>query len=165
MTPSNRRFLHLSYFACALSLAGSSLAAVAADEAFAKKAGMGGAGEVAAGKLAQDKGSTDAVKQFGAKMVEDHTQAGDQLKSIADGKKMTVPADPDSAHRSALASLDKKSGAGFDKAFKSMMVKDHQATIALFQQEAKNGKDADLKAFAAKTLPTLQDHLQMARSM
>ena len=132
---------------------------------FVKKAATGGATEVAAGKLAQSKGSTDAVKQFGSTMVDDHTKAGDQLKQIADGKKMTVPDGPDAAQKKALASLDGKTGTAFDKAFKAQMVKDHKTTIALFQQESKSGKDADLKAFATSTLPTLKQHLQMAQGL
>jgi len=162
---STQRSFSLTSLAGAVALASACLGAQAADDTFVKKAGMGGAAEVQAGKLAQAKGSSDAVKQYGAKMVEDHTKASDQLKQIADGKKTEVPAEPDAMHKKALASLDAKSGPAFDKAFKAQMVKDHKDTIALFTQESKSGKDADLKAFATATLPDLKHHLEMAQGL
>ncbi|MDP9045873.1 MAG: DUF4142 domain-containing protein [Pseudomonadota bacterium] len=139
--------------------------ALAADETFVQKAGAGGAYEIAAGHLAQTKGGSDGVKKLGTQLVDDHTKAADQLKSVAEGKKMTVPSDPDPAHQKVLASLDKLSGAGFDKAFKKQMVKDHMEDIALFKKESTAGKDADLKAYATSTLPTLEEHLHMAHSL
>jgi putative membrane protein len=143
----------------------AAMPAFAADETFVQKAAMGGLAEVDAGNLAQQQGGSDAVKQFGAKMVADHGKANDELKQIATGKSMSVPSAPDAAHQAAKAKLQAKSGAAFDQAFKAQMVADHKATIALFEQEAKNGKDADLKAFASKTLPDLQGHLKMAQAL
>ena len=151
--------------ALAAALACGSALAAGADSGFVQKAAMGGIAEVDAGKLAQDKGSSDAVKQFGAKMVADHGKANDELKSIASGKSIDVPADTDAKHKKAKASLEAKSGAAFDSAYKAQMVADHKETIALFQKEAKGGQDPELKAFAAKTLPDLQEHLKMAQML
>jgi putative membrane protein len=156
---------HLARGCLAGAFALAAFAASAADETFVQKAGQGGAAEVAAGNLAKAKGQSDAVKQFGAQMVTDHTRANDELKSIASGKNMSVPAAPDEKHQKALSKLEGMSGADFDRAFKKQMVDDHQATIKLFEQQARSGKDADLKGFAAKTLPDLKHHLEMAKAL
>ena len=98
-------------------------------------------------------------------MVTDHTKAGDELKAIVSQKSMPVPDAPDQKHQKAIAKLQGKSGKDFDAAFKAQMVADHKATIAVFEKEAKSGKDAELKAFAAKTLPDLKHHLSMAQEL
>ena len=162
-----RRALALSSLTLAAGLAcGSAFAATAAtDTGFVQKAAMGGIAEVEAGKLAQDKGASADVKQFGARMVADHGKANDELKSIASGKSIAVPADTDARHKKAKAMLEAKAGTSFDAAYKAQMVADHKETIALFEKEAKSGKDAELKAFAAKMLPDLKDHLKMAQML
>lgn len=139
--------------------------AQAADDKFVDKATRGGIAEVAAGKLAQSKGSSESVRQFGAQMVADHARTGDELKAIVSRKGMTAPTEPDAAHRKALAKLEEKSGKDFDKAYQSQMVSDHKDTISLFEKQAKSGEDAELKAFASKTLPALKHHLEMAQAM
>ena len=143
----------------------SSFAALAADDGFVQKAAMGGIAEVDAGGMAQDKGSSPAVKDFGQKMVQDHTKANDELKQIATSKNMAVPTSPDDKHKKSETKLGGMTGQGFDQAFKAQMIADHKATISLFEHEAKSGTDADLKAFAAKTLPDLKDHLKMAQAL
>lgn len=139
-------------------------AAPAADTAFMHKAAMGGMAEVEMGNLAQQKAASDQVKQFGARMVQDHSKANDQLKQIASSKGVTLPASPDKKSQQTMDKMQKLSGAAFDKAYMSDMVADHKHDIAEFQKEAKSGKDADVKAFAEKTLPTLQEHLKMAEA-
>jgi putative membrane protein len=136
----------------------------AADSAFMQKAAMGGMAEVQMGNLAQQKAASDQVKQFGARMVQDHSKANDQLKQIASSKGVTLPATPDKKSQQAMDKMQKLSGAAFDKAYMSDMVADHKHDIAEFQKEAKSGKDADVKGFAEKTLPTLQEHLKMAEA-
>ena len=149
--------------ASAASAAGMSASAMDTD--FVQKAAMGGMAEVEASQVAQDKASKDSVKQFSAKMITDHTKANDELKQIATGKGMTLPAAPDAAHQKAKAKLSAMSGTGFDKAYKAQMVADHQKTVALFQKESSSGKDAELKAFATKMLPDLKEHLKMAQAL
>jgi len=136
----------------------------AADKAFAMKAAAGGLAEVAFGKLAQQNGSNDQVKQFGSRMVDDHSKANDELKKIASSKGIALPADLDAKHKSEMAKMQKLTGAQFDRAYMDSMVKDHKEDVADFHKESTAGKDSDIKAFAAKTLPTLQDHLKMAQS-
>ena len=137
--------------------------ASAGDKAFVAKAAMGGTAEVQASQAAQQKGSSDAVKQFAAKMIDDHTKANDELKQIAGSKGMNAPAALDAKHQAAMSKMQAMSGDAFDRAYMKQMIADHKETIALFQKESKSGSDADLKAFATKTMPTLQEHLKMAQ--
>jgi putative membrane protein len=135
-----------------------------ADQRFVKQAALGGMAEVAAGQIAAQKGDNDQVKQFGQKMVDDHTKANDQLKQIATSQSLPIP-DSDPKADKETSKLDGLSGAKFDKAYARMQLKDHEATIKLFEKEANSGKDPQLKQFAADTLPILQGHLQMAQQM
>jgi len=144
--------------------AGTSASVPAADKAFVEKAAVGGMAEVQMGKMAQQKGSSDQVKQFGARMVDDHSKANDELKQIASAKGIALPTDLDAKHKSKMDKMEKLSGAQFDRAYMDDMVADHKEDVAEFKKQASSGKDSDLKAFAAKTLPTLEDHLKMAQS-
>jgi putative membrane protein len=137
----------------------------AADHQFAMKAAQGGLAEVELGRLATEKASSDEVKKFGQRMVDDHSKANDELKSEAQKKNITLPSSVDAKDKALMDRLSKLSGAAFDRAYMSAMVKDHRTDVAEFQNEASNGHDADLKAWAAKTLPTLQDHLKQAESV
>jgi putative membrane protein len=125
---------------------------------------MDGMAEVQLGQLAQQKGQSDQVKQFGERMVQDHTQANEQLKSIAQAKGIALPASLDDKHRKHLDKMQNLSGAEFDREYMKHMVNDHQKAVKLFKRQADRGADPDLKAFAASTLPKLQDHLAMAKS-
>jgi len=138
-------------------------AAQSADQPFAREAAIGGMAEVALGNLAKEKASSADVKQFGDRMVTDHGKANDELKQWAQQKHVTLPAAIDGKHQATHDRLAKLSGEAFDKAYMSDMVMDHQHDVAAFKREAASGKDPDLKAWAAKTLPTLQDHLKMAQ--
>jgi putative membrane protein len=142
--------------------AGASVAA--ADKTFVQKAAVGGMAEVELGKLAQQKGASADVKQFGSRMVDDHSKANDELTQIASAKGIALPTDLDAKSKSELAKLQKLSSAQFDRAYMDGMVADHKQDVAEFKKESTAGRDSDLKAFAAKTLPTLQDHLKMAQS-
>jgi len=142
--------------------AATSVAAV--DKTFVQKAAVGGIAEVEMGKMAQQKASNDQVKQFGSRMVEDHSRANDELKKIASGKGIALPTELDAKHKAKMDKMQKLSGAQFDRAYMDDMVADHKEDVAEFKKQASSGKDSDLKAFAAKTLPTLADHLKMAQS-
>jgi putative membrane protein len=135
------------------------------DRQFVKKAAMGGLAEVQLGKLAQQKATSDQVKMFAEHMVQDHTQANDELKAIATTKGDQVPAEPSEKHKAAMQKLQKLSGAEFDREYMKLMVADHKETVADFKKQAQSGKDADLKGFAASTLPKLEEHLKMAQSV
>jgi putative membrane protein len=164
MSQTKSRSVAITVLGIANCFAFSSLAR-AADDAFVTKAAIGGMTEVAAGELATRHGNSDAVKKFGDHMVQDHTKANDELKALATTKKMAVPSKPDAEHQKSLDGLKAKSGSAFDSAFKAQMVKDHKDAVALFETEAKDGTDSDLKAFASKTLPTIKDHLKMVEAM
>jgi putative membrane protein len=135
----------------------------AGDAKFVKTAATGGMEEVELGKLAASKASDPDVKNFGQKMVDDHSKANDQLKQIASQKGVTLPAGLNNMQKHDKAKLEKLSGAAFDRSYISMMVQDHKKDVADFQKESNSGKDGDVKSFASATLPTLQDHLKMAQ--
>jgi putative membrane protein len=135
------------------------------DRKFVMEAAMGGMAEVELGRLATERGASDAVKQFGQRMVDDHSRANSELMQLVSGKGLTPPTVLDAKHQALVTRMSALSGAAFDSAYAKEMVKDHTKTIALFQREVSRGTDVDLKAFAQKTLPALQEHLQMARAL
>jgi putative membrane protein len=121
--------------------------------------------EVKLGQMAQDKGSNQRVKDFGGMMVKDHTAANDELKNLAGQKNVTLPATVSNDHQRKIDDLNKKSGRDFDKAYMNAMVDGHQSTVNDFEKASKNTKDADVKAWIDKTLPTLKMHLDSARAI
>jgi putative membrane protein len=135
------------------------------DSKFAVEAGSGGMMEVQLGELAQQKASSQKVKDFGAMMVRDHSKANEELKSLASMKNITLPPAPGEDHMDHIKNLSEKSGKEFDKDYMKMMVDDHQDDIDKFEKCSKDAKDADLKAFAQKTLPVLRTHLDAAKQI
>jgi putative membrane protein len=133
------------------------------DQEFVNKAAQGGMAEVMLGQMASSKGTSPDVKNFGNRMVSDHGKANDELKQLAQNKGMALPADVDADSKKMSDKLSKASGADFDKQYISGMVDDHEKDVKEFEKESKDAKDPDLKAWASKTLPTLQDHLKMAK--
>ena len=139
--------------------------AATTDTQFAKKAAQGGIAEVKMGQLAQQKGTAESVKKFGARMVEDHSKAGDELKQAASQSNITLPTDMSAKDKATYDMLSKLSGAAFDRAYARDMVHDHEEDVADFSKEANAGHDPAVKDFATQTLPTLQDHLKEAKEM
>jgi len=135
----------------------------AGDNKFVREAAAGGAAEVELGKIAEEKASNEKVKEFGRRMVTDHSKAGDELKALATKKGVTVPTGPDAKSKAMAGKLSAMSGAAFDRAYMKDMVSDHEKDVAEFRKEANNGSDPDLKQWAATTLPTLEEHLKMAK--
>jgi putative membrane protein len=135
-----------------------------ADHEFMMNAAKGGKAEVELGTLASQNASSPAVKQFGQRMVTDHTQANNRLQQIAQQQGMTLPDDlPDDA-KQLKDRLTQEKGIQFDRTYMQNMVQDHQKDVAEFQQEADQGQDPDIKNFAATTLPVLKQHLQLAQA-
>ena len=128
------------------------------DEEFAMKAAEGGMMEVMMGELAQKNGASQEVKDFGKMMVTDHSKANDELKALAAQKNINLPSTLGNEKQDKYNDLAKKTGKDFDKDYIDLMVKDHEHDIDEFKEEADKGNDPDIKAFAAKTLPTLQHH-------
>lgn len=135
------------------------------DKRFAKDAAVGAMMDVELGKLAAQKASRDDIKQFGQKMVEDHTKANDQLKQLAGKENISLPDSLDSRHQSRVDKLSKLSGEDFDKAFVKDQLKDQQAQVRQFTDESQNGTDPNVKAFASNMLPTLQQHVELAKNL
>ncbi|HVZ45885.1 MAG TPA: DUF4142 domain-containing protein [Ramlibacter sp.] len=136
------------------------------DRRFVEKAAGGGLFEVQIAQLAQAKASDPNVKNFATMMVDDHTKANNELAQIANAKKVELPAAPPHSDRRKIEKLGKKTGSDFDQAFiDEVGVKGHKKTIRMFAKAAQQLKDADLRAFAQKTLPTLQKHLAEAEKI
>lgn len=136
------------------------------DSAFMKQAAQNNSTEIEASKLALTKASSADVKTFAQQMIDDHTKTGDEMKALASSKGVEVSDKPSLTQSAKIKLLDAMSGASFDKRYASFIgVSAHKDTVKLFQKEAANGKDADVKAFATKTLPALQHHLEMAESL
>jgi putative membrane protein len=136
-----------------------------ADQKFVTDAATGSMTKVELGRLAAQQGSSDAVKQYGQRMVTDHSQAQTELTKLASTKGVTLPTTLDTKTQEQITKMSQLSGTDFDKAYINGMVKDHQKDVTLFQKQTTSATDPDVKAYAAKTLPTLQDHLQMARDI
>ena len=135
------------------------------DHTFMKKAAEGGMAEVKLGELAQQNGQSQQVKDFGQRMVTDHTKANDELKQVAVQQNVSLPTSPGSHDQAEYNKLSKLHGDAFDKAYAKMMVADHKKDISEFKREADSGSDPQVKSFANQTLPTLQEHLQLAEKM
>lgn len=143
----------------------SKVSTMTGDTDFMTKAALGGMAEIELGKLAATKAQSAEVKKFAQQMVTDHTKAADELKALAGEKNFSMPVRLDAKHQAVLDKLSGLSGAEFDKAYVEAMVADHEETVATFKSEAEGGKDADAKAWAAKTLPALQMHLDMIKGI
>jgi putative membrane protein len=154
-----------SIAAACLALGSAAFAEVSKkDQAFFTKAAGGGMYEVEAGKLAQSMGKSDGVKSFGDMLVKDHGMANDELKALASKKGAVLPAAVPADKQKKLDKLAKAKD--FDKEFiKEVGLDDHKADISLFEKTSKGADDAEVKAFAAKTLPTLKAHLGHAESL
>lgn len=132
---------------------------------FTTNAAQGGMAEVKMGNLALAKAQSAEVKQFAEKMVADHTKANNDLKEVAAKKSVALPSDISDEQKSTMDKLAKLSGADFDKEYVKAMVEDHEKDVKEFQTQAQSGTDDDVKAFAARTLPTLQEHLTMIKGI
>lgn len=130
------------------------------DSSFLNKAAKGGMEEVALGKVAAERATNPQVREFAQMMVTDHTSANSELMSLASTKGVTLSAETPNVEK-----WQKRSTEDFDKEYISKMVKDHEDDVELFRKEAKNGDDADLRAFATKTLPTLEAHYAKAKDI
>lgn len=132
-------------------------------EDFLKAAAQGGMAEVQLGNLAATKSQNAEIKAFGKLMAADHAKVNAEVKALGAKLKITLPTDVGS-HRSTIDDLS-KAQANFDKDYVNAMVKDHEDDVAAFQKQADNAADADVKAFAAKTLPTLKGHLEKIKAI
>ena len=135
------------------------------DSNFVMQAAQTGMLEVQLGKLAVQRGSSAGVKQYGQQMVEEHTQKNQELMQLAMQKGVEVPTEMSSQNKALGDRLSGLSGTSFDAAYKQAMIDSHNQAIALFQAQSQQGQDPELKAWATKTLPNLQAHLQMVNQI
>lgn len=131
---------------------------------FVAHAAQDGVAEVALGKIAVERAQDADVKQFAQKMVDDHSKANQELTSLASSKGIETPAEPNAQQKADSDRLSKLSGAAFDKAYMQHMVGDHDKAVATFRTFSERGDDAELKQWAEKTLPTLQEHERLAKT-
>ncbi|RZJ77280.1 MAG: DUF4142 domain-containing protein, partial [Flavobacterium sp.] len=147
---------------------GNSTGGIAVEESDAKfttDVAASGMAEVELGKLAVTKTTNAEIKAFADMMVNDHGKANADLMAIASTKNITLPTALDEMHQKKYDDLAKLSGKDFDKEYVNAMVDGHEKTWDLLDKESKDGKDADLKAFAAKTAPVVKGHLDMIKKI
>lgn len=135
------------------------------DKDFARLAAQANRGEIEIGTLAQQKASNDAVKEFGKRMVEDHTNAGHELRNWSAQTNFMLPTGITADDSSTKSSLSSESGTQFDRKYMQSQLKDHKQVIAAFEKEIQDGQDPQLKQIAAKILPVLQDHVRLAEDV
>ena len=161
--------IQIAIFCLAMGGAGTFFArparAQSEDQTFAKEAASGGMTEVKLGQLAQQNGTSNAVKEFGQRMVTDHSRADQQLRQVATQGNVSIPTAMSKKDQATYESLSKLKGTAFDKAYAKDMVMDHENDISAFKKEASQGQNTDIKKFAAETLPTLEEHLKLAKQM
>lgn len=122
--------------------------------------------EVAAGKLALDKSTNPDVKQFAQMMIDDHSKGLDDTRTLAAKKNLSLPNEPDAAHKKMAADLAKLSGAAFDKEYVGKAgVADHAKVLAALKDDIANARDSDVKALATKLEPTVAHHGEMAKKL
>lgn len=135
------------------------------DQKFAEKAAISDLFEIQAGQLATEKAKNADVKTLGKQMVEDHGKTSGEMKTLAQAKKMTLPTKLDAEHQQKLETLRGLSGDAFDSAYVQGQLDAHRTAVALFDAQIKQGQDAELKTFAQKTLPALQQHLKHVQDL
>lgn len=136
-----------------------------ADRTFITNAAFGGMFEVQSSELATTAAQDAEVKEFARKMIADHTAANNELKALAAAKHVAVPANLDVKHQKMLTKLAEQDESGFDKAYGKAQMKAHDEAVSLFEKAAAEATDPQVKAFAAKTLPTLKHHKEMASKL
>ncbi|MFP5392210.1 MAG: DUF4142 domain-containing protein [Gammaproteobacteria bacterium] len=137
-----------------------------ADQKILQEMAVANIDEIAAAKIAVNKSQSAEVKAFAQQMIDDHTKALNDVTTLAQTKGVTLPTEPDTKHKAAAAALEKLSGAAFDKAYMMQAgVGDHNAVQKKLQKNQTKAKDADVKALAAKMLPTVEQHLHSAHQL
>jgi putative membrane protein len=144
---------------------GSPVALTSSEKDFMTNAARGSMLEVQLGNLAAQKASSPDVKQFGERMVTDHGQLGQKLQQLASNLNLSMEQQLSPEQQSRVSRLQNLSGKAFDREYIKSMITDHTKDISEFQRAASQATNPDIKQFAADALPTLQDHLKMAREI
>ncbi|MBS1148493.1 MAG: putative outer membrane protein [Myxococcaceae bacterium] len=135
------------------------------DKEFVIDAAIGGLAEVELGKLAQEQGQSQDVKDLGERLLKEHEKANRELEAAVAPYDVMLPTRMDSEHQRDYDKLKAMKGADFDNAFARHIVKDHEKTIKLFKKQAKSGEAKELKEYATRTIPVLEEHLKIARDL
>lgn len=135
------------------------------DEIFVKKAGSSGMAEVEIAKIGQMKATNPEVKMFADRLVTDHTRANEELKAAAREAGIELPAKPEAEHQKHIDMFREYKGENFDRDFVKHMVDSHEKGVKLFTRASTECKNPKLKEFATKTLPTLKEHLEIAKRL
>ncbi len=135
-----------------------------AERKFIETAAKDGMAEVELARIAKERASNEEVRKFAERMEQDHGKANEELRQLAQQKGVTVPAGPAASEHHEANKLAKLQGDRFDREYMKHMVKDHKKDLKEFEKEAGKAKDADVRAFASRTLPTLQEHMQLAQN-
>jgi len=132
---------------------------------FIQATAQGGMTEVKLGELASTSGQRDDVKEFGQRMVKDHTSINVNLKALAAQKEVTLPDSLDAKHQAIVDKMSGLSGSDFDSAYIACMIKDHKMDAKAFKTESSATKDTDIKNFVDKTVPVVQEHMKLIAAM
>ena len=137
----------------------------AADRSFISQAAYSSLAEVDLGKLAQTQASSQQVREFGGRMVTEHTQMNKDLVALASNKGITPPSSTDPGREAISDMLEKLTGTEFDRQYVPQQLADHETTLSLFQVQSNRGQDMELKQFAQRYTPVIQRHVEMLRRM
>lgn len=136
-----------------------------AEHKFLERVAEHNLAEIHAGRLAALQGSSREVKNFGKQMAQDHARSYQDVVELAQAKRVSLPGQPDRGRKADSEKMQKLGGPAFDREFIGAVIKDHGKHVKAFQKMSRGAKDRDVKAFALKTLPTLEGQLNMARQL
>ena len=143
----------------------ANLALAAEGENFVDEASAKGIAEIETAKMALDKGTSEDVKQFAQMMIDDHTKANQELAQLAQAKDLEMSDEATLMDKAKAMILKLRDGENFDEAYANNQVVAHEQTIEMYQDYVEGGENADLKQFAQKTLPKLEEHLKQAKDL
>jgi putative membrane protein len=147
------------------NLTGETSSLSAADRSFISQAAYGSLAEVELGELAQKQASSAQVREFGGRMVTEHTQMNQDLTALASNKGITPPSSPDDGRQAIGDMLEELSGPDFDRQYVPQQLSDHETTLTLFRGQSERGQDVELRQFAQRYTPVIQRHVEMLRRM
>jgi len=142
---------------------GTANKAAVSDSLFAQAAAASGLAEVAISKIGQERAANADLKTFSQRMIDDHTKANRELMELASRKGITLPTALDARSQFCGQNLAGLSGEDFDRCYSKAQLVAHMDAVATFEAEAERGQDPDVKAWAARTLPHIKEHLAMIR--
>ncbi len=137
----------------------------ATADQFIMETARGNMAEIQLGQLAEQHAASDEVKKYARRMVDDHTKANEELRDIANKKNVTWPGDLSGKQKAEYDRLSKLSGANFDRAYINYTALDHKGAVAMFEKQADQGTDDDVKEYAQRLLLVLREHLQIAHQI